>query len=118
MILCNPNLDFDAVMFNPSITLHESAKLNRLSFPDPNSYFVLSDAGKLYTIVENTTVLLNPNKGYYEQVFSITNLNTIVNNIAKELLIGTKPIEGDAKVAFELAIIKSGKKNTLFKNRL
>lgn len=117
MILTAPNIDLNLEMFNPSITLQESSKINKISFPDPNSYFILSEAGKHYTIIENSTVLINPNKGYYEQAFSINNINSYVVNIAKELFIETKPIEGVARVALELAIIKTGKKEPTFKNR-
>ena len=118
MILNDNFIDLDTEMFNPSITLHKTSKVEKHSFTDPNSYFILSEAGKNYTISENSTILINPSKGYNEQNFTVTDINSFVLSTSKAIFNGTKPIEGKAKIALELAILKAGKKESTLKNRL
>lgn len=117
MILNDNFIDLDTEMFNPSITLHKTSKVEKHSFTDPNSYFILSEAGKNYTISENSTILINPSKDN-EQNFTVTDINSFVLSTSKALFNGTKPIEGKAKIALELAILKAGKKESTLKNRL
>lgn len=118
MILTTHTIDINPEMFNPSITLLEESKVNKYSYPDPNSYYILSDVGKNYTVVGNSTILINPYKGYYEQLFYINNIKSTILNISNELFNNTKPIDGVARVALELAILKNGKKQPTLKNRL
>lgn len=118
MILISQNIDINLEMFNPSITLFENSRINKYSFPDPNSYYILSEAGKYYTVIENATILISPFKEYYEQLFYINDIKSVVLKISNELFKHTNPIEGDAKAALELAIFKSGKKQPTLKNRL
>lgn len=118
MILTNHNIDINPEMFNPSISLFENSKVNKYSFPDPNSYYILSEAGKNYTVVGNSTILINPYKGYYEQLFYISDIKSTVLNISNELFNSTRPIDGVARIALELAILKNGKQQPTLKNRL
>lgn len=118
MILSDTHIDFNIEKFNPSITLHESQKKKDYSFPDPNSYYILSGAGKNYKVMENSTILLNLQKGYYDNYFSISEDNNLVLKISDQLFFGSKPIEGIAKEALELAILKSGRIAPTLKNRL
>lgn len=118
MILTNQQIDNNSGMFNPSITLNKSLKINKYSYPDPNSYYILSEAGKNYTVVENSSILLvNINKGYYEQNFYINDIKTTVLSMSNNMFGKTKPIDGLAKVALELAISKMGKKEPTLHNR-
>ena len=119
-MIVNPhNIDINqGTISNPSITLLESKTVrNNYSYPDPNSYFILSEAGKDYSIIGNSTILLNFSKGYYEQFFSINDFNSIVLNFSKNLFKNSKPIDGKAKLALEHTILKIGKKQSSFKNR-
>lgn len=118
MILTSPNIDVNLQMFNPSITLFENSKVTKYSFPDPNSYYILSEAGKNYAVIENSTILISPFKGYYQQLFYISDIKSVVLKISNELFKNSNPIAGEAKVALELAISKSGKKQPTLKNRL
>ena len=118
MILSTAHIDINIEAFNPSITLCDSPKKNTYSFPDPNSYYILSPAGKNFKVMENSTILLNPIKGYYEQYFAIEDVDLVVLSISNLLFNGTKPIEGKAKEALDLAIKKSGKLVPTLKNRL
>lgn len=118
MILSNAHIDFNIEAFNPSITLCDSPKKSAYSFPDPNSYYILSPAGKNFTVMENSTILLNSNKGYYEQYFTIDDVDSVVLSISNLLFSGTKPLEGMAKEALDLAIKKSGKVVPTLENRL
>jgi hypothetical protein len=118
MILSDTHIDLNIEKFNPSITLHDSSKKKDYSFPDPNSYYILSGAGKNFKIMENSTILLNLQKGYYDNYFSISEVNNLVLKMSNQLFFGSKPIEGIAKEALELAILKSGKIAPTLKNRL
>jgi hypothetical protein len=113
-------MDVNYSMFNPSISLCENIKSSKYSFPDPNpnSYYILSEAGKDYQIVENSAILLNFNKGYYVQHFYVNDIKTSILNISNKLFANSKPIEGLAKKALELAILKNGKKVPTLNNRL
>jgi hypothetical protein len=68
--------------------------------------------------MENSTILLNLQKGYYDNYFSISEVNNLVLKMSNQLFFGSKPIEGVAKEALELAIFKSGKIAPTLKNRL
>lgn len=118
MILTNPNIDVNTNMFNPSITLCENIKKSKYSFPDPNSYYILSEAGKNYTIEENSTVLVNFRKGYYDQLFYVNDIKTTILSISNKIFSETKPIDGLAKMALEMAVLKAGKKEPTLRNRL
>ncbi len=118
MILTNPNIDVNVSLFNPSITLCENTKNSQYSFPDPNSYYILSEAGKDYTIEENSTVLINLRRGYYEQLFYVNDIRTKILSISNKMFNETKPIDGLAKIALERAILKTGKKEPTLRNRL
>jgi hypothetical protein len=117
MILTDSHINIYQERFNPSITLHDSIRKKEFSFPDPNSYYILSDAGKNFKIMENSTVLLSLQKGYYDNIFLISESSNLVLNFSNKLFAGSKPIEGIAKDALELAILKSGKSVPTLKNR-
>ena len=103
----------------PSITLqNESDRIINYKFPDPNKSYILSDAGKNYTIIENSTLLLSVQKGYYPQEFAIGKSDTHIFSIAKNLFGNSSPISGDAKRALDLAIFKAGKSSSSLSNRL
>lgn len=68
--------------------------------------------------MENVTILLNLQKGYFESYFSISEVNNFILKMSNQLFIGSKPIDGIAKKALELAILKSGKNEPTLKNRL
>ena len=105
--------------FNPTMTLFESEKINHFSFPDPNTYYVLSDAGKNYSLKEyNMSILINFNKGYFEPIFNVDIHKTKVLNMSNMMFGGTMPISGSAKAALEIAILKIGKKKSTLRNRL
>jgi len=118
MILSDAHIDLYIEMFNPSVTLHDSSKKKDYLFPDPNSYYILSDAGKNFKVMENSTILLNLQKGYYDSFFSISEINNFILNLSNQLFTNSKPIDGIAKAALDLAIMKSGKSTPTLKNRL
>lgn len=118
MILCNSQIDLYIEKFNPSITLHDKSRKKEYSFPDPNSYYILSDAGKNFKIMENSAILLSIQKGYYDSYFSISESATLLLDISNKLFWNSSPIEGIAEKAFKLAILKSGKRAPTLKNRL
>lgn len=118
MILSDSHIDITLEKFNPTITLHDSYRKKEYSFPDPNSYYILSDAGKNFMIMENSTVLLSFQKGYFESFFFMSDYSNLILNLSNQLFAGSKPIEGIAKDALELAILKSGKSSPSLKNRL
>ncbi len=102
---------------NPTVCLTENVKGNEIEFPDPDTYFVLSDAGKNYWFENNETVVLSLQKGYYEPIFSLDFNSEELISISQEFFGNTKIIEGDAKRALELAMKKSAKKKPSLKNR-
>jgi len=118
MILSDSHIDIYLEKFNPSITLHDSSRKKKYSFPDPNSYYILSDAGKNFKIMENSAILLSLQKGYFENMFLISESIKLVLDISNQLFAGSNPIKGVAKDALDLAILKSGKKIPTLKNRL
>ena len=118
MILSDAHIDINLEKFNPSITLHGSSRKKDYSFPDPYSYYILSDAGKNFKIMENSTVLLSLQKGYYDSIFFISEGSNLILNLSNHLFAGSKPIEGIAKDLLDLAILKSGKPIPTLKNRL
>ena len=104
--------------YNPTISLTEKIKGNDIEFPDPNTYFILSDAGKNYKTIDNECILLSLEKGYFESVFSLDFQSDEVIDFSSKLFFNDTPIEGDAKRALDLAIKKTAKRNTVLKNRL
>lgn len=118
MILSDSHIDIYLEKFNPSITLHDSFRKKKYSFPDPNFYYILSDAGKNFTIMENSTILLSLQKGYFDSMFFISESTRLILDLSNQLFAGSKPIKGVAKDALDLAILKSGKKSPTLKNRL
>jgi len=68
--------------------------------------------------MENSTVLLTLQKGYFESFFFMSDYSNLILNLSSQMLAGTKPIEGIAKEALDLAISKSGKTTSSLKNRL
>jgi len=118
MILSNAHIDINIEAFNPSITLCDNLKKRSYSFPDPNSYYILSPAGKNFSVMENSTILLNTDKGYFEPLFTIEDVGAVVFSISNLLFSGTKPLDGLAKEALDLAIKKSGKLTPTLENRL
>lgn len=118
MILSDSHIDLYLEKFNPSITIHASSRKKEYSFPDPNSYYILSDAGKNFKIMENSAILLSFQKGYYESFFYISESTNLLLSFSNQLFSDTRPIEGIAKEALDLAILKSGKTSPTLKNRL
>ena len=118
MILTDSHIDLTLEKFNPTITIHDCSRKKQYSFPDPYSYYILSEAGKNFTIMENSTVLLSLQKGYYESFFFMSDYSNVILSLSKQLFAGFKPIEGKAKEALDLAIFKSGKSTPTLKNRL
>lgn len=118
MILSDSHIDITLEKFNPTITLHDCSRKKEYSFPDPNSYYILSDAGKNFKIMENSTVLLSLQKGYFDSFFFMSDYSNLVLKLSSQLFVGSKPIEGIAKDALDLAILKSGKAAPTLKNRL
>lgn len=118
MIITDNNININSEYINSTIVLSNSKIESRFHFPDPNSYFILSEAGKLYTIIENNTILLNPQKGYWLPQFGINEINTQITAISNILFEGSKPIEGKALEALCLAFKKSIKTAPTLKNRL
>ena len=118
MILTDSHIDLTLKKFNPTITIHDCSRKKQYSFPDPYSYYILSEAGKNFTIMENSTVLLSLQKGYYESFFFMSDYSNVILSLSKQLFAGSKPIEGKAKEALDLAIFKSGKSTPTLKNRL
>ena len=118
MILTDSHIDITIEKFNPTITIHDCSRKKGYSFPDPNSYFILSEAGRNFTIMENSTVLLNLQKGYFDSYFFMTDYSNLILSLSNQLFAGSKPIEGIAKEALDLAILKSGKSIPTLKNRL
>ena len=118
MILFDSHIDLYLEKFNPSITLHDSSRKKKYSFPDPNSYYILSDAGKNFKIIENSAILLSLQKGYFDSIFFISESSNLVLDLSNQLFGGSKPIEGIAKEALDLAILKSGKSTPTLQNRL
>ena len=120
MILTDDShIDLTLEKFNPTITIHDCSRKKEYSFPDPYSYYILSEAGKNFAIMEeNSTVLLNLQKGYFDSYFFMSNYSNLILSLSNQLFIGSKPIEGNAKDALDLAILKSGKSTPTLKNRL
>ena len=118
MILTDSHTDLTPERFNPTITLYDCARKKEYSFPDPNLYFILSEAGKNFTIMENSTLLLNLQKGYFDRIFFMSDYSNLVLSLSGQMFSGSKPIEGIAKEALDLAIKKSGKSHPTLKNRL
>jgi hypothetical protein len=117
MILTDFHIDRSFEKFNPSITLLENLTRQEYLFPDPNSYYILSDAGKNYRIMENSTLLLSIKRGYFESNFSISESYNLLLSFANSLFKDAYPIQGDAKKALDLAIKKCGKDKPTLKNR-
>lgn len=103
--------------YNPAIFLTENLKGHEIEFPDPNTYFILSDIGKSYSEIGNETILLNPDRGYFEPIFTLDFKRRNIVNSSQELFKGSKALEGDAKRALELAIKKTAKTKTSLNNR-
>lgn len=118
MILTDSHLDITLEKFNPTITIHDCSRKKEYSFPDPYSYYILSEAGKNFTIMENSTVLLSLQKGYFDSFFFMSDYSSLILSFSNQLFAGSKPIEGNAKDALDLAILKSGKSAPTLKNRL
>ena len=118
MILCDSHIDLNPGRFNPSITLLDCTKRTDYKFPDPNSYYILSDAGKNFKIMENSTVLLSFQKGYYDNYFSISEHTNLLLSFSNQLFTNSRPIDGIAKEALDLAILRSGKTHPKLENRL
>jgi hypothetical protein len=118
MILTDSHINLAIEKFNPTITLRDCSSKKEYSFPDLNSYYILSDAGKNFKIMENSTVLLSFQKGYFESFFFMSDYSNLILNLSNQLFAGSEPIEGIAKDALDLAILKSGKSNPTLKNRL
>jgi len=103
----------------PSITLqNESFRKISYEFPDPHRSYILSDAGRNYTVIENFTLLLSFQKGYYPQEFAIKKSDADIFSVSKKLFGNSLPISGDAKRALDLAIKKAGKNIPTLSNRL
>lgn len=118
MILSDSHIDITLERFNPTITVHDCSRKKEYAFPDPNSYYMLSDAGKNFKVMENSTVLLTLQKGYFDSFFFMSDYSNLILNLSSQMFAGSKPIEGIAKEVLDLAILKSGKTTTSLKNRL
>ena len=86
-------------------------------YPDPSTYYILSDAGKLFHTISNESILLNFKRGYFETQFSLDFNSTSVFSIANSMFENTKPIDGVAKKALENTILKLGKREPTLPNR-
>lgn len=117
MILTDAHIDLQFENFIPSVSLLDKSSRKVYDFPDPNSYYILSEAGKNYQIVENTTLILSLNRGYFESIFTIDGDKNQALSLSNSLFGSTKPIHGDAKNALELAILKCGKTSPSLKKR-
>ncbi|WP_017731257.1 hypothetical protein [Nafulsella turpanensis] len=119
MFVTAVDLDVKVENVNPSISIMNSRiKKSEIEYPDPNSYFVLSEAGKNYAIKENVAYFLNNQKGYFQPQFELSPNSASVINFAKGLFQNARPIDGLAKEALVRAINKSGKAKPTLKNRL
>ena len=118
-LLLTGQIDIQFTNSIPSITLqNESDRIINYKFPDPYKSYILSDADKNYTIIENSTLLLSVQKGYFPQEFAIKKSDTYIFAMAKKVFNNSSPISGDAKRALDLAILKAGKNSPTLSNRL
>jgi hypothetical protein len=103
---------------NPTITVTDMTNKNNFySFPDPNSYFILSKAGKDYKLIVNNAVLLNVQRGYYWHPFNLSFNQNEVISLAVQLFDGSKQLDRKVAEALNYALGKSGKSSTTFPNR-
>ncbi|MEP5614139.1 MAG: hypothetical protein ABJP45_17940 [Cyclobacteriaceae bacterium] len=103
---------------NPAHLLTQNLKGSEIEYPDPNTYFILSDIGKNHHIIDNETILLTLRKGYFEPIFSLDVTSKEVISLSQELFSNTKPIDAGLKRAIDIAISRSTKTSTRFRNRL
>ncbi|SFW99272.1 hypothetical protein [Cytophaga hutchinsonii] len=102
----------------PSLTLHMNAmQITSSSMVDSSSYFILSDAGKNYTVIGNNAILINFDKGYYASRFNIGVNNPIIISISNNIFKGSEPLSGEPLRALHMALKLSGKKTPTLKNR-
>jgi|GEM_PF-6212530 hypothetical protein len=119
MILINDlGVDLNKLEGNPSLKVNEMVLKKKYAFPDPYSYFVLSSAGKDYSITSNNSILLNPSKGYYTFPFSIDSGQDNVIRTAQNMFKGSNPLSGDAGFALDYALKKAGRKSPSLSGRL
>lgn len=118
MLINDLDVDLNKVQGNPSLSVTEMVIKKKYSFPDPYAYFVLSGAGKDYSITSNDSILLNPSRGYYIHPFSINVHQTEVINLAKILFANSNPLSSEAEVALDYALRKAGRMTPNLSGRL
>ena len=103
---------------NPAVSISNMIAKKSYDYPDPYQYFILSPVGKVYKVLSNNSILLNPSNGYYSYPFSISINQAEIISLSIELFKDSKSLSGKAVLALNYALKKAGKRVTNFSNRL
>lgn len=118
MLISNLHSDFHEISTNPTVMVTKGFTKRQYDFPDERSYFILSNAGKEYSVNGNVAILLNLQKGYFASSFNIGSNQDLVVLISNEMFKGSVQLPELPTKALNLAIRKSAKDKPSLPSRL
>lgn len=118
MIITEIQRDFNDIRTNPTVMVTKGTSRKQYGFPDPESYFILSNAGKEYSIQGNNAILLNLQKGYFASSFTLNLNQANVMSIASAMFQDSKTLDEASGRALNAAIQKTGLMAPTLPNRL